>query len=201
MCILYRSPAAFISAWSQSRSHFFVMRPPKKNFLYYPLSSVFTYAKKSLEKFYERGKHFACFMEKTIALFYIPLHWYLKVCWSYIWCFARFGTISAFEIQVLGKSAIKCRGNFRTLQFASGIRRQKKNCQRLSTNLCTLRWEWLRHTLGFCQGLWFGLLTVETTCSTYILLFTYSTPEWMKRKIILVSLINIFLFFHVSLLQ
>ena len=177
------------------------MPPPKKIFLYYPLSSVFTYAKKSLEKFYERDKHFAYFMEKTIALFYIPLHWYLKVCWSYIWCFARFGTISAFEIQVLGKSAIKCRGNFRTLQFASGIRRQKKNCQRLSTNLCTFRWEWLRHTLGFCQGLWFGLLTVETTCSTYILLFSYSTPEWMKRKIILVSLINIFLFLHVSLLQ
>ena len=102
------------------------MPPPKKIFLYYPLSSVFTYAKKSLEKFYERDKHFAYFMEKTIALFYIPLHWYLKVCWSYIWCFARFGTISAFEIQVLRKSAIKCRGNFRTLQFASGMRRQKK---------------------------------------------------------------------------
>ena len=105
------------------------MPPPKKFFLYYPLSSVFTYAKKSLEKFYERDKHFAYFMEKTIALFYIPLHWYLKVCWSYIWCFARFGTISAFEIQVLRKSAIKCRGNFRTLQFASGMRRQKKTAK------------------------------------------------------------------------
>ena len=33
--------------------------------------------------------------------------------------------LAAFEIQVLSTSAIKCRGDFRILQFASAIRRQK----------------------------------------------------------------------------
>ena len=44
--------------------------------------------------------------------------------------------------------------------------KKKKKCRRLSRNLCTLHWQWLRHTSAFCQGLWFVFLTVETTCST-----------------------------------
>ena len=37
MYTLYRSQLLFMSAWSQSWSHFFVLPPPKKNILYNPL--------------------------------------------------------------------------------------------------------------------------------------------------------------------
>ena len=54
----------------------------------------------------------------------------------------------AFKIQVSCMSTIKCSGNFRIFLFALAI------CQ-----------QWLWHTSVFYQGLWFSLLTVETTCS------------------------------------
>ena len=42
----------------------------------------------------------------------------------------------------------------------------KKNCWRLSRNICVLCQQCLWHTSTFCQGLWFGfLMTVEIICS------------------------------------
>ena len=61
---------------------------------------------------------------------------------------------SAFEIQVLRTSEIKCQGDCRIFLFPSATRRQK-NCRRLSTNLCILCRQWLRHTSAFCRELWF----------------------------------------------
>ena len=88
---------------------------------------------------------------------------------------------SAFKNQVLSPSAIKYRGKFRIFQFASAMLRQK-NCQRLSRNICISRRKWLRHTSVFCQGLWFSLLTTDTTYSTYIILFTGTGLKREKQK-------------------
>ena len=88
---------------------------------------------------------------------------------------------AAFEIQVLSKSAIKCQRKFRIFQFALATRWQK-NCQRLTRNLCISNQQWLHHTSAFCQGPWFGFLTVDTTYSTNIILFTYNTLNGRNRR-------------------
>ena len=38
--------------------------------------------------------------------------------------------------------------------------------KKLPKTHCILHQQWLRHSLAYCQGLWFGFLTVETTCFT-----------------------------------
>ena len=63
---------------------------------------------------------------------------------------------TAFEIQVLSMSAIKCGGNFQIFHFALAIR-QQKNCWILDKNLCILRQQWLAST--FCQGVWLGFFS------------------------------------------
>ena len=98
--------------------------------------------------------------------FYTP--WKLQKTWfSGVFKGYKMGTLarngSAFKIQVLSTSAIKCRGDFRNFQFASEIRRQK-NCRRLSRNLCILRRLCRQHASAFCQGLWFSFLIDESTC-------------------------------------
>ena len=52
---------------------------------------------------------------------------------------------SAFEIQVISTSAIKCWGDFRIFQCAWKCI-SKKYCPRLSRNLCILFCQWLQHT-------------------------------------------------------
>ena len=71
--------------------------------------------------------------------------------------------LTAFKIQVLSTTAIKCWGSFRILKFVSALRPQK-NCQRLSRNLCILRQQWFQHILTFCQRLWFVFFFFQT-CS------------------------------------
>ena len=70
----------------------------------------------------------------------------------------------------------------------------KKTCQILSRKLCILRRHWLRYISAFCQGLWFGFLTVDTTYSTYIIFFTYNTFIQEKQRAIFLPLI-VFSFF------
>ena len=84
-----------------------------------------------------------------------------------IWSIATalFISNTAFKIQVVSTSAIKCRGNFRIFQFASEI----------------------------------SFLTVETTCSAWIIMYTYNTLELVKRKTILPLMITLFWFLSVSL--
>ena len=74
-----------------------------------------------------------------------------------------------------------------------------KICCRLNRNLCILHRQWLRHTSAFCPELWSSFLTVETTCSTWIIMFTYNTLELVKRKTMLPLLITLFWFLRVSL--
>ena len=42
---------------------------------------------------------------------------------------------------------------FQNFSVCLGNTSAKKKCRRLSRNLCTLHWQWLRHTSAFCQGL------------------------------------------------
>ena len=75
-----------------------------------------------------------------------------------------------------------------------------KKLPRLSAKLCISHRQWLLHTSAFCQGLWFGILTVDTTYSTYIMLFTYNTLKREKHRTIFLPLITLFWFLCVSLL-
>ena len=88
---------------------------------------------------------------------------------------------AAFEIQVLSMLTIKCQGNFRIFQFASAYG-SAKNYLRLSRNLCILHRQWLQDTLAFFQGLWWVLLTVETTCSKLYCLLTTHLNRWHGRQ-------------------
>ena len=85
-----------------------------------------------------------------------------------------FKTCTTFKIQVLSTSAIKCQSKFRIFQFALAMRWQK-NCRRFNINYCLSCLQWLWHTSAFCQGLWFSFLTVDTTYSTYAMLFILIT--------------------------
>ena len=70
----------------------------------------------------------------------------------------------AFEIQLQSTSAIKCQGNSTIFQFASAMRRQNI--------LPKTQWKpfyitsAMASASAFCRSLWFGFLTVESTCST-----------------------------------
>ena len=54
---------------------------------------------------------------------------------------------TAFEIQVLTISTVKCQGDFRIFQFALA------NCQTVSRNLCITGPQWLWNTSTIFQGL------------------------------------------------
>ena len=68
------------------------------------------------------------------------------------------------------------------LKFSYQVRRQynaEANSELLSLlwqcvgkktveNVCIPRWQWLRHTLTFCLGLWFSFLAADTTYSTIL---------------------------------
>ena len=69
--------------------------------------------------------------------------------------------------------AVKCWGTFIVFQFALAMH-QQKNCWRFSRSDCISCRQWLWHASAFCQQLWFGFLTVGTTYSTNIILFTYN---------------------------
>ena len=115
--------------------------------------------------------------------------------------FIPFSTFVRFSLRNSGAKyvAIKCWGRFRIFQLALAMH-QQKICQRLSGNLCKWPCQWLRHTLAFCQGLWFGFLTVDTTYLIYIILFTCNTFKWEKQKTMFLLLITLSWFLHVSLL-
>ena len=98
---------------------------------------------------------------------------------------------TAFEIQVLIMSAVKCWGDFRIFQFASAIRRQK-NYRRLRRNLCTLAMALaylaiLPRTMICFFNSWHDLFYLSYT--------VYNTLEWVKRKTIFLLLITLFWFF------
>ena len=75
---------------------------------------------------------------------------------------------SAFKIQVLSMSAIKCQGKFQNFHFSSAIRRQK-SCQRVNRNLCILCWQLLQHSSASFQVLWFSFFN----CWDYLLYLNY----------------------------
>ena len=108
--------------------------------------------------------------------------------------------IGSFQPSKVSMLAIKCR-DFRMFQFAPANmlakKKKKKNCRRLSKNLCILRRQWLRHTSTFCQRLWFVFLMVRTILpKLHCLLITHLN---MKRKTIFFSLITLFWFLRVFL--
>ena len=86
----------------------------------------------------------------------IDLYIYTRRVYIYIYL--------AFEIQLQSTSAIKCRGNSTIFQFASAMRRQNI--------LPKTQWKpfyitsAMASASAFCRSLWFGFLTVESTCST-----------------------------------
>ena len=81
----------------------------------------------------------------------------------------------------------------------------KKNCQKFSRNLLYIYtwyvslWQWLWHTSAFCQGIWSGFLTVDTTYSTNMIYFACNTLKQEKEKTIFVPLINIYYLVLISL--
>ena len=92
----------------------------------------------------------------------------------YSWKFSKIlKTCTAFEIQVLSTSAIKCQGKFRIFQFALAIRWQK-NCWRFNKLLFIMSAMALAY-LSILPRTMIGFLTVDTTYSTYAMLFILTT--------------------------
>ena len=96
-------------------------------------------------------------------------------------CFVNF---AVFEIQVLSMLAIKSWGSFRIFYFPSAIHWQKNFAEDLAeifvyylSNGFDIPWH-------FVKGYDLFFLAVETTCSTWIILFAHSTLERLKRKAI-----------------
>ena len=103
---------------------------------------------------------------------------------------------SKFRAKCVGNKMLRQIQNF-SIFLGSGL---AKDCQRLSRSHSISCRQWLRHTSAFSQELLFSFLTVETTYSTNIILFTSNTLKQEKQRIIFLLIITLFRFLWVSLL-
>ena len=111
---------------------------------------------------------------------------------------------TAIEIQLLSTLTIQCRGKFRNFQLTLAMHQQKtvKTQQKLLYITSTMASAYLNILLK--TMIWF-FKSCEKFLKVilpilYIILFTYNTLEWVKRKTIFLSLITLFWFLWVSLL-
>ena len=115
-----------------------------------------------------------------------------KVNEMYSWKFSKIlKTCTAFEIQVLSTSAIKCQGKFRIFQFALAMRWQK-NCWRFNKLLFIMSAMALaylsilpRTMIQFFNS-WYYLFYI-----CYVV-YTYNTLKREKQKTVFLPLITLF---------